>query len=139
MTPPKSTLSKKTFSVVRSIWKFEPFSSWILPSNGWLRIGIFRGPNSGSLYLHSSIFLSSYNEFIICFHECWINETWIFFHDICHLHWSIIDFHLRNRSKNYVGKRRWVGQGLLNRWTSQLDLGCMTGWLERVISVHNST
>ena len=30
-------------------------------------------------------------------------------------------------------------QGLLNRWTSQLDLGCTTGWLERVVSVHNST
>ena len=28
------------------------------------------------------------------------------------------------------------GQGLLNRWTSQLDLGCMTGGLERVVSVH---
>ena len=27
-------------------------------------------------------------------------------------------------------------QGLLNRWTSQLDLGCMTGGLERVVSVH---
>ena len=31
------------------------------------------------------------------------------------------------------------GQGLLNRWTSQLDLGCTTGGLERVVSVHNST
>ena len=30
-------------------------------------------------------------------------------------------------------------QGLLNRWTSQLDLGCTTGGLERVVSVHNST
>ena len=29
------------------------------------------------------------------------------------------------------------GQGLLNRWTSQLDLSCMTGGLERVVSVHN--
>ena len=30
-------------------------------------------------------------------------------------------------------------QGLLNRWTLQLDLGCTTGGLERVVSVHNST
>ena len=29
--------------------------------------------------------------------------------------------------------------GLLNRWTSQLDLGITTGGLERVVSVHNST
>ena len=28
---------------------------------------------------------------------------------------------------------------LLNRWTSQLDLGCTTGGLERVVSVHDST
>ena len=32
-----------------------------------------------------------------------------------------------------------LNQGLLNRWTSQLDLGCTTGGLERVVSVHNST
>ena len=32
-----------------------------------------------------------------------------------------------------------VIQGLLNRWMSQLDLGCTTGGLERVVSVHNST
>ena len=30
-------------------------------------------------------------------------------------------------------------QGLLNRWTSQLDLVSTTGGLERVVSVHNST
>ena len=30
-------------------------------------------------------------------------------------------------------------QELLNRWTPQLDLGCTTGGLERVVSVHNST
>ena len=29
-------------------------------------------------------------------------------------------------------------QGLLNRWMSQLDLGCTTGGLERVVSVHNT-
>ena len=29
--------------------------------------------------------------------------------------------------------------GLLNRWTSQLDLGITTVWLERVVSVHNRT
>ena len=28
-------------------------------------------------------------------------------------------------------------QGLLNRWTSQLDLECTTGGLERVVTVHN--
>ena len=33
----------------------------------------------------------------------------------------------------------WIMHGLLNRWTSQLDLGSMTGGLERVVSVHNST
>ena len=32
-----------------------------------------------------------------------------------------------------------LNQGLLNRWTSQHDLGCTTVGLERVISVHNST
>ena len=32
-----------------------------------------------------------------------------------------------------------ITQGLLNRWTLQLDLGCTTGGLERVVSVHNST
>ena len=32
-----------------------------------------------------------------------------------------------------------VSQRLLNRWTSHLDLGCTTGWLERVVSVHYST
>ena len=32
-----------------------------------------------------------------------------------------------------------LSQGLLNRWTSQLDLGSTTGGLERVVSVHNST
>ena len=32
-----------------------------------------------------------------------------------------------------------IRHGLLNRWTSQLDLGCTTGGLERVVSVHNST
>ena len=30
-------------------------------------------------------------------------------------------------------------QGLLDRWTSQLDLGITTGCLEREVSVHNST
>ena len=33
----------------------------------------------------------------------------------------------------------YLSQRLLNRWTSQLDLGSMTGGLERVFSVHNST
>ena len=33
----------------------------------------------------------------------------------------------------------WLGQRLLNRWTSQLDLGSTAGSLERVVSVHNST
>ena len=32
-----------------------------------------------------------------------------------------------------------LSQGLLNRWTSQLDLGSTTGGLERVVSVNNST
>ena len=30
-----------------------------------------------------------------------------------------------------------VTQRLLNRWTSQLDLGCTTGWLERAVSLNN--
>ena len=30
-------------------------------------------------------------------------------------------------------------QRLLNRWMLQLDLGCTTEGLERVVSVHNST
>jgi hypothetical protein len=33
----------------------------------------------------------------------------------------------------------YSGQRLLNRWTLQLDLGCTTGGLERVVSVHTST
>ena len=32
-----------------------------------------------------------------------------------------------------------LSQGLLNRWTSQLDLGITAGGLERAVSVHNST
>ena len=32
-----------------------------------------------------------------------------------------------------------IMQGLLNRWTSQLDLGITAGALERAVSVHNST
>ena len=32
-----------------------------------------------------------------------------------------------------------LDQGLLNRWTSQLDLGITAGGLERAVSVHNST
>jgi len=32
-----------------------------------------------------------------------------------------------------------LAHGLLNRWTSQLDLGITTEGLERVFSVHNST
>ena len=32
-----------------------------------------------------------------------------------------------------------INQGLLNRWTVQLGLGCTTGGVERVVSVHNST
>ena len=31
----------------------------------------------------------------------------------------------------------YIAQRLLNRWTSQLDLSCMTGEFERVVSVHN--
>ena len=33
----------------------------------------------------------------------------------------------------------WLSHGLLNRWTSQFDLGITTEGLERVVSVHNST
>ena len=32
-----------------------------------------------------------------------------------------------------------ISQRLLNRWTVQLDSGCTTGGVERVVSVHNST
>ena len=32
-----------------------------------------------------------------------------------------------------------LSQGLLHRWTSQLDFGITAGGLERAISVHNST
>ena len=34
---------------------------------------------------------------------------------------------------------RIITQGLLHRWTSQLDLGITAGGLERAVSVHNST
>ena len=51
------------------------------------------------------------------------------------------------QGRNYMGDQRTVtptfsdglNQGLLNRWTLQLDLVCTTGGLERVVSVHNST
>ena len=39
----------------------------------------------------------------------------------------------------YYNGASMIGHGLLNRWTSQLDLGITTGGLERVVSVHNST
>ena len=32
-----------------------------------------------------------------------------------------------------------LSQGLLNRWTLQLDLGSTTWGLETIVSVHNST
>ena len=35
------------------------------------------------------------------------------------------------------GPHSYIIQRLLNTWTSQLDLGCTTGCLERVVSVHN--
>ena len=38
-----------------------------------------------------------------------------------------------------VGLKQNLSQGLLNRWTSQLDLGITAGGLERTVSVHNST
>ena len=41
-----------------------------------------------------------------------------------------------NRMPTALG---WMTQGLLNRWTSQLDLSCTIGGLERVVSEHNST
>ena len=51
---------------------------------------------------------------------------------------NLADLKLKNGFfKDISGPR--LGQGLLNRWTSQLDLGCTTGGLERVVSVHNST
>ena len=48
------------------------------------------------------------------------------------------------KQSKVLGEQGWVKnfmftQGLLNRWTSQLDLGCTNGGLERVVSVHNST
>ena len=33
----------------------------------------------------------TYNEFITCFHESWIYETWIFFHEICLSLWSVLN------------------------------------------------
>ena len=38
-----------------------------------------------------------------------------------------------------IDKEAVIIQGLLNRWTSQLDLDCTTGGLEVIVSVHNST
>ena len=45
-------------------------------------------------------------------------------------------------SSDFCSALRFKGeliQGHLNRWTSQLGLGCTTGGLERVVSVHKST
>ena len=33
----------------------------------------------------------------------------------------------------------YIDQGLLHRWTSQLDFGITAGGLERAVSVQNST
>ena len=44
-----------------------------------------------------------------------------------------------SKVKHFQKDLRTLSQGVLNRWTSQLDLGCTTGGLERVVSVHNST
>ena len=43
------------------------------------------------------------------------------------------------RRPDFFDLRLRLRQGVLNRWTSQLDLGCTTGGLKRVVSVHNST
>ena len=51
-----------------------------------------------------------------------------------------VDYIVCNNLKfvnTYFGKSHGSIHGLLNRWTSQLDLGSMTGGLERVVSVHN--
>ena len=50
---------------------------------------------------------------------------------------KILGLTLRNAS--LIDIKSGIDQRLLNRWTSQLDLGCTTGGLERVVSVHNST
>ena len=50
---------------------------------------------------------------------------------------KILGLTLRNAS--LIDIKSGIDQRLLNRWTSQLDLGCTTGWLERVVSVHNTT
>ena len=42
---------------------------------------------------------------------------------------------VHRKQQNYFNC--YLRQGLLNRWTSQLDFGCTTGGLERVVSVHN--
>ena len=42
---------------------------------------------------------------------------------------------MTNFSLLFVADVSGVSQGLLNRWTLQLDLGSTTGWLERVVSV----
>ena len=36
-------------------------------------------------------------------------------------------------------KKTAISHGRLNRWTSQLDLGSMSGGSQRVVSVHNIT
>ena len=47
--------------------------------------------------------------------------------------------HQGNEVQQIVVRHYELNQRLLNRWTLQLDLECMTGGLERVVSVHNST
>ena len=49
-----------------------------------------------------------------------------------------IQINMQESFSNFNEQRGTI-QRLLNRWTSQLDLGSTTGCLERVVSVHNST
>ena len=50
-----------------------------------------------------------------------------------------MDANTSKKNYNYfMGmKQALISQGLLTRWTSQPDLGNTSGWLERVVSVHN--
>ena len=72
--------------------------------------------------------------------ESMVNKIYSFYKRSGKTFGSMNDFldneELRHFSLNYIHKIR---QRLLNRWTSQLDLECTTGGLERVVSVHNST
>ena len=56
----------------------------------------------------------SYNEFITCFHEFWIYETWFFSHESCCLLWSVLNgFSFKNQNTAKEKEARCIVDTLL--------------------------